>query len=211
MKLIFLGPPGAGKGTIAKMVCEKYGIIQISTGDLFRAVQKQDTPLANEIKEIMSSGALVPDELTVKLVKERLEAGDLAKGYILDGFPRTIGQADALAEFAKIDRVINFMIPDNQIIVRRLSGRRICKSCGAIYHVDTQKSKTEGICDKCGGELYTRSDDQAEAITKRLDVYGEQTAPLIAYYEKKGNMVNIDASGDAQAILKVTCDILDKI
>lgn len=192
MNLIFLGPPGAGKGTLAARAVEILGIPQISTGAIFRAAIAAKTPLGLKVKAIIDEGKLVDDETTVALVRERLSQDDTKKGYILDGFPRTIAQAEALATFSKIDKVVNFDIPDAAVI-ERLSGRRVCKNCGANYHVLFQKPKKEGICDSCGGELYIRDDDRSEAIQKRLEVYRAQTAPLIEYYRQKGLLVDVDA------------------
>ncbi|TCW62429.1 adenylate kinase [Treponema sp. J25] len=192
MNLIFLGPPGAGKGTLAARAVEILGIPQISTGAIFRAAIAAKTPLGLKVKAIIDEGKLVDDETTVALVRERLSQEDTKKGYILDGFPRTIAQAEALATFSKIDKVVNFDIPDAAVI-ERLSGRRVCKNCGANYHVLFQKPKKEGICDSCGGELYIRDDDRSEAIQKRLEVYRAQTAPLIEYYRQKGLLVDVDA------------------
>jgi adenylate kinase len=193
LKLILLGPPGAGKGTIAAKISEKYGIPGISTGDLFRNAVKNSTPLGLKVKEIMGKGELVPDELTCDLVKERLGKDDVKNGYMLDGFPRTIPQAEALKDFAQIDKVINF-ICSNDVVISRLSGRRICKDCGKIYHVTNMPPKTEGICDACGGELYTRDDDKIESIKNRLEVYKEQTEPLINFYKNLNILEDIDSS-----------------
>jgi len=193
MKLIFLGPPGAGKGTLAGLVSADHGIPQISTGDMFRAAIKNETALGKKVKAILASGELVPDDVTVELVKERLAQADAAKGYILDGFPRTIPQAEALAKFESLDAVVNFAIDDG-LVVKRLSGREICKNCGAIYHVTNMPSKVKGVCDKCGGPLYTRPDDSLESITNRLDVYRKQTEPLIAFYREKKLLRDIDSS-----------------
>ena len=197
MNLIFLGAPGAGKGTLASLLSKDYGIPQISTGDLFRAAVKDGSELGRKVKGIMEKGELVPDSLTVELVKERLGKPDAQQGYILDGFPRTVAQADALAEFQKIDAAINFRISD-QLVIRRLSGRRVCRSCGAIYHIDNMPPKKEGVCDACGGELYIRDDDKIESIRNRLRVYKEQTEPLIAYYRRKGLLQEIDSSKSPQ-------------
>ena len=209
MKLIFLGPPGAGKGTLAKIVSEEYNIPQISTGDLFRSAVKEGTELGSEAKRIMEKGELVPDSLTVELVKERLARGDAATGYILDGFPRTIPQADSLAEFEKLDGVINFTIDDGTVI-QRLSGRRICRSCGAIYHIVNMPAAREGICDRCQGDLYIRDDDQIESIKNRLDVYKKQTEPLIDYYREKGLLKNIDGSTDPEKMMAEIKAIIDR-
>ncbi|MEW6564083.1 MAG: adenylate kinase [Spirochaetota bacterium] len=192
MKLVFLGPPGAGKGTLAAKAVELLQIPHISTGAIFRTAIANKTPLGLKVKEIIDAGRLVDDETTIALVRERLAEPDAQKGYILDGFPRTIAQAEALEGFSKIDRVVNFDIPDAAVI-ERLSGRRVCKNCGANYHILFSKPKKDGICDLCGGELYTRDDDKPEAIQKRLEVYRAQTAPLIDYYRKKGLLVDVDA------------------
>ncbi len=200
MNLIFLGPPGAGKGTLAGMVSEEYGIPQISTGDLFREAVRAGTDLGKQVKAIMDRGELVPDSLTVALVKDRLSLPDARGGFILDGFPRTIPQADALQEIAPIDRVINFEAGD-ETVIRRLSGRRVCRACGAIYHVENIPPKVEGVCDRCGGELYVRSDDQTDAIRRRLQVYRRQTEPLIRYYRDRGMLYNIDSAADPAGTL----------
>jgi len=193
VNLIFLGAPGAGKGTLATLLSKEYGIPQISTGDLFRAAVKEGSELGKQVQGIMEKGELVPDSLTVELVKERLAKPDAQEGYILDGFPRTVAQADALAEFQKIDAVINFSISD-ELVIRRLSGRRVCRSCGAIYHIENMPPKVEGKCDRCGGELYIRDDDKIDSIKNRLRVYKDQTEPLIAYYRDKGLLREIDSS-----------------
>jgi adenylate kinase len=193
MKLIFLGPPGAGKGTLANLISKEYSIPQISTGDIFRDAIKRETELGKKVKEIVGRGDLVPDELTVSLVRERLSQPDAQKGYILDGFPRTIPQAEALGTFEKLDAVIDFAI-DDALVIERLSGREICRNCGAIYHVKNMPSKVKGVCDKCGGPTYTRPDDSLESIKNRLDVYRKQTEPLIAYYGKKNLIRKIDSS-----------------
>jgi adenylate kinase len=203
MKLIFLGPPGAGKGTIASRICEELKIPHISTGDLFRKAIKNKTTLGQKVQIIIESGNLVPDALTVALVKERLHEDDISNGYILDGFPRTIVQADALAEFSKIDGVIDFTISDEQV-VSRLSGRRLCKNCGESYHVETIKPSKEGICDKCGKELIIRPDDAPEAIKNRLKVYYDQTEPLIDYYRTKDLLYDVDGSGTVDIVVTDT-------
>ncbi len=198
MNLVFLGSPGAGKGTVAGVIAESYQIPQISTGDIFREAVKKGTELGSKVKSIMERGDLVPDSLTVDLAKERLSRSDTLKGFILDGFPRTIPQADALNEFQRIDRVVNFVLDDN-IVIRRLSGRRVCRQCGAIYHVENMPSKVEGVCDVCGGELYIRDDDQIDSIEKRLQVYKEQTEPLIRYYHDKNLLTDIDSSDSVES------------
>jgi len=192
MKLIFLGPPGAGKGTLAVKAVEIINVPQVSTGSIFRAAVAAKSPLGLKVKAIMDAGKLVDDETTIELVKERLAMDDVKKGYILDGFPRTIPQAEALATFSAVDKVVNFDIPDSGVI-ERLGGREVCRMCGYNFHRVFNKTSKEGVCDHCGGEVYTRDDDKPEAIQKRLEVYREQTAPLIEFYRKKGLLVDIDA------------------
>ncbi|MGL4986922.1 MAG: adenylate kinase [Treponemataceae bacterium] len=201
MNFIFLGPPGAGKGTLAAKIAVEYAIPHISTGDIFRKAIKDQTPLGIQVKAIIDSGSLVSDDITTALVKDRLEQSDAQKGYILDGFPRTKPQAQALEEFAKIDCAVNFEI-SNEAVVERLSGRRVCKSCGQNFHVTFLPPKKEGFCDACEGELFTRDDDKAQAIMHRLDVYREQTQPLIEFYQNKNLLVNIDAKPATDVILK---------
>lgn len=209
MKLIFLGPPGAGKGTLAALVSKEYRIPQVSTGDIFRDAIKRETELGKKVKEIVGRGDLVPDELTVSLVRERLGQPDASEGYILDGFPRTIPQAAALDEFQKIDSVVNFTVSD-KIVIQRLSGREVCKNCGAIYHVKNMPSKVKGVCDRCGGPLYTRPDDTLESITNRLEVYKKQTEPLISYYRKKKILRDIDSSKSPEDTLTQVRTVLGK-
>jgi adenylate kinase len=196
MKLIFLGPPGAGKGTLAARAVELLKIPHISTGAIFRSAIAAKSPLGLKVKAIIDGGRLVDDDTTIALVKERLAQGDAQKGYILDGFPRTIAQAEALAGFSPQDsapdRVVNFDIPDSAVL-ERLSGRRVCRDCGTNYHLTFNKPAREAVCDTCGGEVYTRDDDREEAVAKRLEVYREQTAPLIDYYRKKGLLIDVDA------------------
>jgi len=193
MKLIFLGPPGAGKGTLALRAVEILKIPQISTGSIFRAAIAAQSELGVKVKSIIDAGKLVDDEITIALVKERLTADDVKNGYILDGFPRTIPQAQALAVFSAVDKVINFDIPDSGVI-ERLSGRRVCRSCGYNFHMVFNKPSKDDVCDHCGGEVYTRDDDRSEAVQKRLEVYRDQTAPLIDFYRQKGLLLDIDAS-----------------
>ena len=192
MKLIFLGPPGAGKGTLAAKAVDLLKLPHISTGAIFRAALAAGTPLGLKVKAIMDAGKLVDDETTIELVKERLAQEDTKKGYILDGFPRTIPQAEALAGFSSVDKVINFDIPDSTVL-ERLGGRRVCRKCGHNFHIIFDKPKIEGICDHCGGEVYIRDDDKSEAIQKRLEVYRAQTAPLIDFYRAKGLLADVDA------------------
>ncbi len=204
MKIIMLGAPGAGKGTQAKMIADKYGIPHISTGDIFRANIKEQTELGLEAKKYMDQGALVPDELTVKILLDRVAKEDCNAGYVLDGFPRTIPQAEvldkAVAELGDtIDYAVNVEVPDENII-RRMSGRRACLACGATYHVEHVPPKKEGICDRCGKELVLRDDDKPETVKKRLQVYHEQTQPLIEYYNKKSILKEVDGTKDMNAV-----------
>lgn len=208
MKIILMGPPGAGKGTQAEKLVEVYQIPHISTGDMFRKAQKDGTELGLKAKSYMEQGQLVPDEVTVGIVKERLAEDDCKDGFLLDGFPRTVQQADALDGILKelgmtLDRVVNIEV-DKAFLVDRLTGRRVCRACGATFHVTNKAPKVEGVCDKCGGELYQRNDDKIETVSNRLDVYVAQTAPLIEYYQSKGIMSSIDGS---QSMEKVLADI----
>ena len=201
MKLIFLGPPGAGKGTLAARAVNLLKLPHISTGMIFRAALAAGTPLGLRVKAIMDAGKLVDDQTTIELVKERLSQEDTQKGFILDGFPRTIPQAEALAQFSSIDKVINFDIPDSAVM-ERLGGRQVCRSCGYNFHTIFDKPKAEGVCNHCGGEVYTRDDDKKEAILKRLEVYRAQTAPLIDYYRAKGILVDVDARPAVDQVLE---------
>lgn len=212
MKIIMLGAPGAGKGTQAKMIAEKYSIPHISTGDIFRANIKEGTELGKKAKTYMDKGELVPDELVVDLVVDRVAKDDAANGYVLDGFPRTIPQAEALdAALSKINEKVDFAIdvdvPDENII-KRMSGRRACVACGGTYHIEHVPPKKEGICDKCGGELILRDDDKPETVKNRLSVYHEQTQPLIDYYTKKGILKTVDGTVDMMDVFKAITDIL---
>ncbi len=209
MRLILLGPPGAGKGTQAVNIVEKYNIPHISTGDIFRKNIKEGTDLGKKAKEYMDKGLLVPDDLVVAIVKDRLTEKDCVEGFLLDGFPRTVVQADSLDDELKglnyeLDRVINIEVSKEELIDRAV-GRRVCKDCGATYHIKFNSPKIEGKCDVCGGELIQRKDDTVETVTKRIEVYLEQTQPLINYYEKKGILINIDGK---QNIDKVFQDIV---
>ncbi|MDR1248912.1 MAG: adenylate kinase [Treponema sp.] len=192
MKLIFLGPPGAGKGTLAARAVDFLKVPHISTGAIFRSAIAAQNSLGLRIKEIMDAGKLVDDVTTVELVKGRLAQADAREGYILDGFPRTIPQAEALAVFSLVDRVVNFDIPDD-LVLERLGGRRVCRQCGHNFHAVFDAPKKEGICDYCGGEVYTRDDDRKEAVAKRLEVYRVQTALLIDYYRQRGLLTDVDA------------------
>ncbi len=197
---VFLGPPGAGKGSLAVKVAADYQIPHISTGDIFRANIKAQTPLGVKVKAIIDSGSLVSDELTFELVKDRLAQDDCKNGYILDGFPRTIPQAEMLDGLVADLKVVNFQIAD-EIVIGRLSTRRVCKACGANYNIKTLPPKVEGVCDKCGGELYQRDDDKQESILHRMDVYREQTEPLINYYKNNGKITDLDASIETDILL----------
>lgn len=212
MKIILMGPPGAGKGTQAEKLVELYQIPHISTGDMFRKAQKDCTELGLKAKSYMEKGQLVPDEVTVGIVKERLAEDDCKDGFLLDGFPRTVRQADALDRILKgldmaLDRVVNIEV-DKSLLVDRLTGRRVCKTCGATFHVTNKAPKVEGICDKCGGILYQRNDDKIETVSNRLDVYAVQTAPLIEYYQSKGIMSSIDGSRSMESVLADICSAL---
>lgn len=208
MRLILLGPPGAGKGTQAETLVKKLEVPHISTGDMFRKAIKEGTPLGKKAKEYMDAGQLVPDEVTIGIVKERVAQSDCAKGFLLDGFPRTVTQAEALSAILQemetaLDAVISIEVPKEKL-VSRLTGRRVCKACGATYHLVYNPPSKASVCDACGGELYQRSDDTEETVVNRLNVYEDQTAPLIEYYEGKGLLKKID--GD-QGIDKVLIDI----
>lgn len=212
MRIIMLGAPGAGKGTQAKKIAAKYGIPHISTGDIFRANIKNGTELGNKAKTYMDQGLLVPDELTCDLVVDRIQQDDAREGYVLDGFPRTIPQAEALdkalAEFGdKIDYAIDVNVPDENI-VKRMGGRRACVGCGATYHLVYAPTKTEGICDVCGKELILRDDDKPETVQKRLNVYHEQTQPLIDYYTKAGILKTVDGTVDINDVFAAIVEIL---
>lgn len=213
MKIVMLGAPGAGKGTQAKMISEKYGIPHISTGDILRANIKDNTELGQKAKEYMDKGLLVPDELVVDLVVDRLSKDDAKKGYILDGFPRTIPQAEALTEALakigeKLDYAIDVDVPDENI-VKRMSGRRACVGCGGTYHIVYNPTKVEGVCDACGGELILRDDDKPETVQQRLSVYHEQTQPLINYYTKEGILKEVDGTVALDEVFAAIVKILE--
>jgi adenylate kinase len=199
MRLVLVGPPGAGKGTQAEFISAHLGVPKVSTGDIFRANVSQGTPLGQEARKYMDAGDLVPDEITVGMVRDRLAQDDAGKGFLLDGFPRNVPQArtfDGLLLDAgtPLDVVLELVVDDDEV-VRRLSGRRTCRKCGHVWHLDFDPPTNEGICDICGGELFQRDDDQAETIRHRLEVYYEQTAPLVSYYAEEGILVGIDAMG----------------
>ena len=212
MKIIMLGAPGAGKGTQAKQIADKYSIPHISTGDIFRANIKNGTELGKKAKEYMDQGALVPDELTCDLVMDRIQQDDCKNGFVLDGFPRTIPQAEALdAALGKInekmDYAIDVDVPDENI-VNRMSGRRACLNCGATYHLISIPPKVEGICDRCGSEIVLREDDKPETVQKRLKVYHEQTQPLIDYYKNQGILKSVDGTQPMDEVFKAIVTIL---
>lgn len=204
LRAVLLGPPGAGKGTQAVRLVEKYEIPHISTGDIFRKNIKEGTELGKKAQEYMNAGALVPDELVVDLVKDRLQQDDCKNGFLLDGFPRTIFQAEKLDEFLsesnlKIDIVINLKV-EKEALIKRLTGRRVCKDCGASYHIVNIPPKKEGVCDICGGELIQRKDDNIETVENRINVYEEQTAPLIGYYKEAGSLVDFDGEASLDEV-----------
>ncbi|HEU4342956.1 MAG TPA: adenylate kinase [Candidatus Binatia bacterium] len=204
MRVVLLGAPGAGKGTQANLLHEKFGACQVSTGDLLRKAVADQTTLGNRAAEYIRRGALVPDDLIVDLVRERLKGKDCDRGFVLDGFPRTIPQAQSLQEILKemgsgLDRVLSIQVP-RSVILERLSGRRTCKQCGSLYHLLFDRPKKETVCDRCGGELYQREDDREETINTRLNVYETQTAPLINFYREKGRLREIDGTGKADSI-----------
>lgn len=212
MKIIMLGAPGAGKGTQAKMIADKYGVPHISTGDIFRANIKNGTELGMEAKKYMDQGLLVPDELTVRILLDRVAQDDCKNGYVLDGFPRTIPQAEVLdSELTKlgdhIDYAINVDVPDENI-VKRMSGRRACLTCGATYHIEHVPPKKEGICDVCGSELVLRDDDKPETVKNRLNVYHEQTQPLIDFYTEKGVLKTVDGTVPMEGVFAAITAIL---
>jgi len=206
MNLVLMGLPGAGKGTQAEKIVDQYGIPHISTGDMFRAAIKEGTELGKKAKAFMDEGALVPDEVTIGIVRERLSKDDCNKGFLLDGFPRTVPQAEALENMLeglnkKIDYVINIDV-DKEILMERLTGRRICKECGATYHLVFNPPANEGKCDRCGGELYQRADDNAETVQNRLEVNLKQSKPLLDFYNDKGYLQNINGQRDISEVFR---------
>jgi len=213
LNLILLGPPGAGKGTQALKIVERFHIPQISTGDILRTAVKEKTPLGMKAKAFMDRGQLVPDDLVIGIIEERLKASDCRQGFILDGFPRTIAQAEALQSILTkigkfIDHVVNIEV-DPEELVRRLTGRRTCKNCGGMFHISFHRPRKEGICDRCGGPLYQREDDQEETIRNRLDAYQKQTAPLIRYYEQINRLRPIQGMGEQDEIFERVARLLD--
>ncbi|RKD25419.1 Adenylate kinase [Caminicella sporogenes DSM 14501] len=206
MRLILLGPPGAGKGTQASSIVEKYNIPHISTGDIFRKNIKEGTELGKKAKEYMDKGLLVPDELVVAIVEDRLKEDDCKNGFLLDGFPRTVNQAKSLDKVLEkmnvsLNKVLNIKV-DKEILVNRAVGRRICKECGRAYHIEFNPPKESGKCDVCGGQLYQRSDDKEETVAKRIEVYLKETAPLIDYYNNKGILVDINGEQDIKKVFE---------
>jgi adenylate kinase len=213
MNIVFLGPPGAGKGTQAKILVERYEIPQVSTGDMLREHRAKGTELGKKAQEYMDKGQLVPDEIILSMVRERLSQPDCQKGFILDGFPRTVAQAEALDKLLsemgkKLDFALALIVPDD-LLVERLTGRRTCKSCGMMYHIKYKPPKVEGKCDVCEGELYQRPDDNEETVRNRLKVYHEQTAPLIEYYKNRGILREIDGSKSIEEITQQIISILE--
>lgn len=212
MKIIMLGAPGAGKGTQAKKIADKYQIPHISTGDIFRANIKNGTELGRKAKEYIDRGLLVPDELTVDLVINRVKQEDCKDGYVLDGFPRTIPQAESLDSALELigeqmDFAVNVEVPD-EVIIRRMEGRRACSGCGATYHLEYNPTKVEGVCDRCQGELILRDDDKPETVKKRLDVYHDQTQPLIDYYTKAGILLEVDGTQEINSVFQSVIELL---
>ncbi len=204
MKLLIMGPPGAGKGTQAERIIAKYQIPHISTGDMFRKAIKEGTALGKKAKSYLDQGLLVPDEITNGIVRERLSEPDCKKGFLLDGYPRTVAQAVALDEMLfdlnmQLDAVFN-VVASNSLLISRITGRRICKECGATYHIVNKKPLVEGVCDKCGGALYQREDDNIETVNSRLAVYDNQTKPLLDYYSAKGNLFNLNGEHEADEV-----------
>jgi len=199
VRLVLVGPPGAGKGTQAQFIATDLWIPKISTGDIFRANVSSGTPLGQQARSFMDAGDLVPDEVTIEMVRERLAEDDAAKGFLLDGFPRTVRQARVLEDMllesgARLDIVLELVVDDDEV-VRRLSGRRTCRRCNHVWHVDFDPPAEDGVCDRCGGELFQRDDDREETIRHRLEVYAEQTAPLVSYFAESGVLIGIDATG----------------
>lgn len=215
MNIILMGPPGAGKGTQAERIAKNFGLLHVSTGDMFREAVKEGTAMGKKAKEYMDKGTLVPDEIVVGIVKERLSKPDAADGVLLDGFPRTVEQAEALDEVLrelglKLDAVLSVDV-DEEELVTRLTGRRVCSNCGTTYHIKFNPPKVRNICDHCGSELYQRSDDTVETVKERLDVYKKQTFPLIEYYKRKGLFQSIDGNQDIEQVFDIVSAYLKKL
>ncbi|MEZ0346587.1 MAG: adenylate kinase [Infirmifilum sp.] len=209
MRLVFIGPPGVGKGTYAQAVKEKYGIPHISTGDIFREEVKKGSELGVKVKEYMDRGLLVPDDLVIEVIKRRLQEEDCKKGFILDGFPRTLAQAEALEEFARPDLVLDFVARED-VIIERVSGRRVCSVCGAIYHVKYMPPKVPGVCDRCGGPLILRKDDRPEVVKQRLEIFQQQFTPIIRFYEERKRLIIIEANEQAEAVVPKVFNAIEK-
>jgi adenylate kinase len=213
VRLVLVGPPGAGKGTQAEFIAANQSVPKISTGDIFRANVGQGTPLGLQAKKYMDAGQLVPDEVTIDMVRDRLAEPDAADGFLLDGFPRTVPQAEVLDQMladlgTSLDVVLELVVDDDEVI-RRLSGRRTCRGCGKIWHVEFDPTKAESECDRCGGELFQRDDDKPDTVAERLRVYAEQTAPLVDYYGGQGKLVGIDATGPVEDVTQRASDALE--
>ncbi len=211
-RVVLLGPPGAGKGTQAEGISKKYDIPHISTGDIFRANIKGETPLGLKVRKYLDSGLLVPDELVCEVVEDRVMQPDCANGYLLDGFPRTVPQARFFDEFLakrgeELDKVIDIVV-DEKILMDRMTGRRVCRQCGKPYHIVTMPPKVEGVCDVCGGEVYQRSDDSPETVMNRFKVYDEQTSPLTEYYRGEGKLAPVDGAGSVPEVFSAICALL---
>ena len=212
MRLVLVGPPGAGKGTQAAFIAQARSIPKISTGDIFRANVRQGTELGVKAKTFMDAGDLVPDEITIGMVRNRLAEDDAVKGFLLDGFPRNVPQAEVLGQMldgmgTRLDVVLELVVDDDEV-VRRLSGRRTCRNCGHIWHLDFDPPSVEGLCDRCGGDLFQRDDDRSETVRHRLEVYADQTSPLVAYYAEKGILIGIDATGPVDNVTDRALDAL---
>ncbi|CAO5231774.1 adenylate kinase [Frankia sp. AgKG'84/4] len=212
MRLVLVGPPGAGKGTQAAFIAQARSIPKISTGDIFRANVRQGTELGVKAKTFMDAGDLVPDEITIGMVRNRLAEDDAVKGFLLDGFPRNVPQAEVLGQMldgmgTRLDVVLELVVDDDEV-VRRLSGRRTCRNCGHIWHLDFDPPSVENVCDRCGGELFQRDDDRSETVRHRLEVYADQTSPLVAYYAEKGILIGIDATGPVDNVTDRALDAL---
>jgi len=212
MRLVLLGPPGAGKGTQASFIASARSIPQISTGDIFRANVSRGTELGKQAKQFMDAGDLVPDAVTIEMVRNRLAEPDAVRGFLLDGFPRNVPQAEVLEDMllemdSKLDIVLELVVDDDEV-VRRLSGRRTCRSCGTIWHIDFDPPAHDGVCDRCGGELFQRDDDKADTVRHRLEVYAAQTAPLVSYYAARGFLVGIDAMGPVDDVTERALEAL---